>query len=118
MRQKGAEYCKKMQKAQNALQKTARQRTRRKAQSQKETIPVYLVFERFRYSERRGVDKNGIQNKKNLSALLFQHAVVLLSAFRSAKLDMAGAVAIAPKGAEVIVFVLFRFPTKTRLSYK
>ncbi|MBE5828530.1 MAG: hypothetical protein E7305_03590 [Butyrivibrio sp.] len=107
-----------MQKAQNALQKTARQRTRRKAQSQKETIPVYLVFERFRYSERRGVDKNGIQNKKNLSALLFQHAVVLLSAFRSAKLDMAGAVAIAPKGAEVIVFVLFRFPTKTRLSYK
>jgi hypothetical protein len=36
---------------------------------------------------------------------------------KTTKLDMAGAVAIAPKGAEVITLKLFRFPTKTRLTH-
>ena len=38
--------------------KTAGKEHAEKAQSHKETIPVYLVFERFRYSERRGAYKN------------------------------------------------------------
>lgn len=50
--------ARKCKKSQNAPIKLQGKEHAEKAQSHKETIPVYLVFERFRYSERRGAYKN------------------------------------------------------------
>jgi hypothetical protein len=36
----------------------------KKRKSHKKTIPVYLVFERYRQSEQRGNGKTGIKDKK------------------------------------------------------